>query len=393
MRRCPCLWRILESEADMLILWIGLGAAVFYFLQARLYGRFWDRGLTARLFFSAGSATEGEQCYLSEQVENRKALPLPMLKVKFQVSRKLRFEDEGDSAVTDQYYRNDILSLGPNQRVTRRIPFRCTARGYYRINGLDLVASDLFLSREMIERIGEESVLYVYPRPAHGVSLDAAIRKLNGEILTKRHLLEDPFEYRGLREYAPFDEPRSINWKATARTGNLMVNLKGYTALRAVRIFLNLEDRGIWKRQELLELCIRIAVRIAGELLRQGIRTAVYCNARDVLTGEVMHLLPGAGAGHMEQLNRAFARLNLEEAAIPFEEAFRGELEADGKDTATLFLSAQTDEEFQELIRHFARSGADFTWMCPLYPRMESGVSEPERLHFVRLNAEEMLNE
>ena len=56
----------------MLILWIGLGAAVFYFLQARLYGRFWDRGLTARLFFSAGSATEGEQCYLSEQVENRK---------------------------------------------------------------------------------------------------------------------------------------------------------------------------------------------------------------------------------------------------------------------------------------------------------------------------------
>ena len=125
----------------------------------------------------------------------------------------------------------------------------------------------------------------------------------------KRQLLEDPFEYRGLREYAPFDEPRTINWKATARTGNLMVNLKGYTALRAVRIFLNLEDRGIWKRQELLELCIRIAVRIAGELLRQGIRTAVYCNARDVLTGEVMHLLPGAGAGHMEQLNRAFAKM------------------------------------------------------------------------------------
>ena len=66
---------------------------------------------------------------------------------------------------------------------------------------------------------------------------------------------------------------------------------------------------------------------------------------------------------------------------------------SDGKDTATLFLSAETDEGFQRLLRRFARSGADFTWMCPLYPRMESGVSEPERLHFVRLNAEEMLNE
>ena len=95
----------------------------------------------------------------------------------------------------------------------------------------------------------------------------------------------------------------------------------------------------------------------------------------------------------MEQLNRAFARLNLDEAALPFEEVFGEELEADGRDTATLFLSAQTDEGFQGLISRFARSGSEFTWMCPLYPRMESGVSEPERLHFVRLNAEEMLNE
>ena len=58
----------------MLILWIGLGAAAFYFLQAWLYRRLWDRGLTARLFFSARSVTEGESCCLSEQVENRKAL-------------------------------------------------------------------------------------------------------------------------------------------------------------------------------------------------------------------------------------------------------------------------------------------------------------------------------
>ena len=380
-------------ETEMLILWIGLGAAAFYFLQARIYGRFWDRGLAARLFFSAQSITEGERCFLSEQVENRKSLPLPMLKVKFQVSRKLRFEDEGDSAVTDQYYRNDILSLGPRQRVTRRIPFCCRARGYYRIDGLDLVASDLFLSREMVKRVAEESVLYVYPRPARGASLDAAIRRLNGEILAKRHLLEDPFEYRGIREYAPFDEPRSVNWKATARTGDLMVNLRGYTALWAARIFLNLDDRGIWKRQELLELCIRIAARIAQELLRQGIRTAVFCNARDVLTGEVMRLAPGAGAGHMEQLNRSFARLDLEKEAVSFEEAFGEELEADGRDTATLFLSAQTDEDFQRLLERISRSGVEFTWMCPLFARMESDVAQPERLHFIRLDAEEMLDE
>ena len=106
-----------------------------------------------------------------------------------------------------------------------------------------------------------------------------------------------------------------------------------------------------------------------------------------------MSLAPGAGAGHLEQLNRALARLDLDQEAPPFAQTFAAELEAEGKDTATLFLSAQTDEEFQRLLERLARSGMDFTWMCPLFPRMESGVSQPERLHFVRLNAEEILNE
>ena len=210
----------------MLIIWIGLGAVLLFAAQAWIYSHYWEKGLSAELLFSRESAVEGEECLLLERVENRKLLPLPMLKVKFQVSRNLRFSDEGDGAVTDKYYRNDILSLGPRQRVTRKIPFLCGARGYYRIRGLDLVAADLFLTREMIAEAEADTTLYVYPRPAAGVELDTALQKLNGEILAKRHMLEDPFEYRGIREYAAFDEMKTINWKATARMGELMVKYR-----------------------------------------------------------------------------------------------------------------------------------------------------------------------
>lgn len=377
----------------MLIIWIFAGAAAFYFAQGWIYSRFWDKGLSARLAFLRESAVQGEECQLLQQVENRKALPLPMLKVKFQLSRKLKFGDEGDSAVTDQYYRNDILSLGPNQRVTRKITFRCSARGYYRINGMDLVAADLLMTREMMKEAEGESTLYVYPRPAQGVELMAAVQKLNGEILAKRHILEDPFEYRGIREYAPFDEMKTINWKATARMDSLMVNMKGYTSLRAVRIFLNLDDNGIWQHEELLEVCIRVAVRFVSELLEQGMRVSLYCNGRDCLTGEAMVMLPGAGAGHMESINRTFARLNLEEKAYPFADIFARELDEDSKDTATIFISVERGEAFQEQIARFASAGADFAWFVPLYPRMETLVEEPERLHMTRLNAEEILDD
>ena len=349
--------------------------------------------MSARLAFLRESATEGEECQLLQQVENRKALPLPMLKVKFQLSRKLKFGDEGDSAVTDRYYRNDILSLGPNQRVTRKITFLCSSRGYYRINGMDLVCSDPLMTREMVREVEGKSILYVYPRPAYSMELMAAVRKLNGEILAKRHMLEDPFEYRGIREYAPFDEMKTINWKATARMDSLMVNMKGYTSLRAVRIFLNLDDNGILQYEELLELCIRVAVRLIMELLGQGMRVSVYCNGKDCLTGEAMVLQPGAGAGHMESVNRSFARLNLEEKAWPFAETFEKELNEDGRDTATVFVSVDRSEVFQEQIGRFAAAGVDFSWFCPLYSRMDALVDEPERLHFIRLDAEELLDE
>lgn len=142
--------------------------------------------------------------------------------------------------------------------------------------------------------------------------------------MAKRHMLEDPFEYRGIREYAPYDEMKTINWKATARTGDLMVNIRNYTSLRAVRIFLNLADTGILKNEQLVELCISIAARFAGELLEQGIRVAVYANGEDVLTGDPMKMQPSAGPGHMESINRAFARISLEEGVYPFGELFRG---------------------------------------------------------------------
>lgn len=375
----------------MSILWLILGATALYLFQRQIYGRFWDKGLWAGLEFERKSAVEGETCHLLERVENRKSLPLPMVKVKFQMSRNLCFADEGDSAVTDQYYRNDILSLGPNQRIIRKLPFLCQARGYYRIRGLDLVGTDLFLSREMVTEAEGGSTLYVYPRPAQGAELMTALRKLNGEIMAKRHVLEDPFEYRGIREYAPFDEMKSINWKATARMDDLMVNMRGYTSLKSVHVYVNLEDSGVWRRKELSELCIRIAARAAEELLGQGIRTAVYCNGRDILNGEIMRIPAAAGEGQMEGINRAFARLDADRT-VPFGEAFTKELEKEERDTAILFVSVERGSRFVEILNRLAGRGCDFAWFCPLLAGMEAGVENPERLRFTRLCAEEMLD-
>ena len=45
----------------MMIFWIAAAFAAVWFLQGFAYGKFWDKGLTARLFFSKGEIREGEE--------------------------------------------------------------------------------------------------------------------------------------------------------------------------------------------------------------------------------------------------------------------------------------------------------------------------------------------
>ena len=362
----------------MSLIGIILGAFLLFYLQDRLYCRFWDKNLSVSLEFSRKAAVEGEECELCERVENRKLLPLPALKVKFQVSRELQFEDEeGVSSVTDQYYRNDVLSVRPFMRHVRRLRFRCKKRGYYWINGLDVVAGTLFLSGELPRSLESETRLYVYPRLWRSPEFSRLLQRLNGEILSRRHMLEDPFEFRGIREYSPWDTMRDINWKATARTGDLKVNMKNYTAQKAVRIFVNLEDGAVMRHEELLEASIRMAAGAAADFLAQGIRTSVYTNGPDIVTGELVGMEAASASWHMETINRGLARLDLSKRAPSFvrslKEAALGQNEAAGT-LFTVFISSDAQEDFQELLEECVRQGTDFCWICPIMEHGEEKI-------------------
>lgn len=376
----------------MIVIWVLLGAVFLGFLQEKLYARYWDKNLSVSLHFQEESVTEGDTCVLCEQVENAKLLPIPALKVKFQLSRYLQLaQDDGASCVTDQYYRNDVLSIRPYMRHVRKLTFICKKRGFYRINGLDLVAGNLLLSGELPKSLTSDTQLYVYPKAYRSAEFEQAIQKLNGEILSRRHLLEDPFEYRGIREYSPYDTMRDINWKATARTGDLKVNMKNYTALKAIRLFVNLEDGAILRQMELLEASISMAAGMAELFLKQGIRTALYTNGPDILTSELVCLEAASGAGHMESINRGLARINLDKKAPSFVKGL-GELILEKQDSFrevfSIFISTDAQEDFQEMLCAGAEKGMDFMWICPTLPNMDIKI-RPGLERYVRVLAME----
>lgn len=347
----------------MVIIWIVLLIGLLYVIQLFLYNRYWKAGVVTSVRFKQSAIFEEEEGILEEVIENAKLLPIVALKVKFQTSRNLKFSDTTNNVVTDNYYRNDIISVGPYRKLIRELSFVGTKRGYYAIDGMTLVGTDLFLRSQMVSENPCHTTLYVYPKPYKDAQFSLTLQKLNGEVLTKRHLIEDPFEFRGIREYEPYDDMRHIHWKSTAKTGELKVIQKNYTAVKNIRIFLYLQYNTMIQREELLENSIRMLVSLVENYLVLGSNVAVYSNCEDMITKQIFSMEKIANTGYMDNLYKCLARLSTQ-TLHPFEKVLEEKLFQDNN-TATILLSPYGNADLQEKLLGYMEKNEGLYWIYP----------------------------
>ena len=135
------------------------------------------------------------------------------------------------------------LNLGPGQTTTIRYTVRCPLRGHYTLGPTSVRyrnAFNLFVSETSV---ADRSDITVFPQ-VRDVE-EALIRSDVPKMYTGATTLKTPgqgMEFYALREYFPGDSFRSINWKAFARTGELMVNEKTRDAVTDVFIILDTRD-------------------------------------------------------------------------------------------------------------------------------------------------------
>lgn len=302
----------------MVVLLMLIGAGLIYWIVERLYAKYWNKGLTADLRFSTDHAVKGECIDLIEVVANRKYLPLPYIYVKFQVDKSLVFSEiDGNSAISDLSYRNDVFSLLYYQQAVRKIPVRCTKRGVYRIHQIQMVSTGAFMNDVLACNMKQNAVITVYPEAADTERLWIPFQQMMGTIERNRHLYEDKFVFRGIRDYESYDSMSQINWKATARSGQFMVNQYNESVCQEVCILLNLEPEGVIRQEILSEESISIAAGLVQMFVEQGIQTSLISNGRDADTQEEIFVQAGSGLSHLNAVNTVLAGINL---AIPVRE-------------------------------------------------------------------------
>ena len=361
----------------MVVIFAALLAFGMFLLQRILYKHWWNKGISVTLDFEKELVHAGETVKLLEIVENRKRLPLSSLKVKFQCSRYLLFPEQSNGNVTDKYYRNDLFTLMPYKRITRSHQILCPKRGYYGIYGIDLVGADLFFSEEMMDSLTSDTVIYVIPPLLPTKQISPALRRISGEVAARRYELEDPFTYRGIREYEVYDELKTINWKATAKTGELKVNIREHTSVSSVQIFMNLADNGILRREELLEMCISICAQVTEEMLTKGVRVSLFANAGDCISGQHLEMEDVADISGMESVLKALSRLDIDKPMEKFNDCFWEKLFTSRESLYTIFISSDRHGDYQSVLLEYKKKwGEDFLWICPMKMHEEEKVED-----------------
>ncbi len=368
----------------MVLVIVILSVLLLYVLQRILYKKFWDKGLAIRIRFLTHSAHEGGSGTLEERLENRNFLPLPFLHAKFECGSGISFNSSENVSTSDRNYKNDIFSVLFYQRVRRRLDFEAVRRGYYPVRSADLVAGDLFYSVHMVKSFPQDTEFYIYPRLLDTSAFDQPLKKLIGEMAARNFILPDPFEFRGIREYTISDPMNTINWKASAKTGDLMVNQYNSTTTRRIVIFLNLEDETVIHHGPLHEESMRIAASLAERLLRTGFPVTLVTNGRDVETHEEFPRMDANGVTQAEEIFRVLARVDLKPEKTEFAELIRAEMkQQDFEQAGYILISPSMKKPLQEAFSELS-GFASALYVTPLYNNMDSRIEEDAPFSYLR---------
>lgn len=342
-------------------------AVIIYTAQRKLYKRLWDKALKIRIDFRDAYVECGAQSALTEVIDNAKFLPLPVFHVKFATDRSFAFQDYENASVTDSYHRNDVFSVMGNQRITRTLSFYAGRRGLYFISGIDVIAKDFFMTTGFARHIQNQTELYVFPKKYSDSRFNCLCNTLMGDMETGRSLLEDVYTFRGIRDYDRTDSMSRINWKATARTGDLMVNVYSHTSEQKVKILLNLETNVMFKVSYLQEVSIALASSAAEYFLRQHIPVIMESNGTDMITGEPGMVEAGASLNHMISIDKYLARLKENAGIDAFMDLVNRELAGGEKDVAYVIISSYCKEDLLVKLDYLVHAGVAVNMVVPYY--------------------------
>ena len=212
-----------------------------------------------------------------------------------------------------------VVGLGPWEERSFSYELEGRERGEFELGPVDLVGTDAFGFFPWRAQLPCHQRVIVYPNI---FALDLRHKRglPSGSLKVLNKLYEDVTRYRSLREYQPGDEPKRINWKASARMGALFSMEYVPSIYFPVLVLLNLtaDDYPLAQRAHLVERAIEAAASLVFYFVGIGQEVGLVTTGRIGPGAGTDGALPGAytvepvraGYAHAAHLLEQLARVS-----------------------------------------------------------------------------------
>ncbi|NQW20586.1 MAG: DUF58 domain-containing protein [Chloroflexi bacterium] len=292
----------------------GVGALAFVVaIVSRVWAALSLEEITVDRTASVYHAFQDDVIEITFTIENRKPLPVPWLEISEYVPRGLLIE--GQKAAEQAYLGGANIaastSLGGYERVKVKRKLTALSRGAYKLGKTRLRSGDLF-GLYPAEATLEHThwSIYVYPtiKAIPGFLLPA--HRPIGDSMSRDRLWDDPSRPAGVREYRPGDPIKRIDWKTTARRGEMFVRQFDPSVSEHAVIFAEAVTTSVpWEgyRSDVLEGTMTAAASIANHALDLGYKVGLIANGVSSISASHAVVPPGTGAAQLTILLESLA--------------------------------------------------------------------------------------
>ncbi len=291
----------------------------------------------------------GERSTVEVTITNRGLLPAPWV----------RYDESPPSELSSSGRLMQALALGPHEKISLRYELVGQQRGLYSVGPGRVTTGDLLGFAEVQGVVVEPRPLVIYPRVIALAAAPLTSRAPHGTVASRQPIFADPARISGVRPYQPGDPVRMIDWKTSARAGQLEVKKPEPAMSLATLICLDLHTPAYSRhlRYTAPEWAIVVSASLAAYLIEQRQDVGLTSNGRDQLTdAKCWAIAPGHGRTHLMKLLEWLARVQLTETRPLVEWLPRTTVNL-AWGTTVVVVTPSADEVTSGALHHLRRAG------------------------------------
>jgi uncharacterized protein (DUF58 family) len=280
----------LAGAAVLLVIAVALGLellayAMYVLLSVLLVSRFlthnWAESLVAKRECNRLAAEVGDRIAVVVTLQNVGRWPVAWVLVEDLLPREALIHDPPRLRIEGR--RVQLQTLRPAARKTIRYQLTPTRRGYYQLGPLVLETGDLFGLHRRYRVLTEPQFLMVLPKVLPLAGYEVSSKRPIGEVRMSYRLYEDPTRISGVRAYERGDPLNRVQWRATARTGQLHSKVYEPSTVAGATLLLEFHIAAHERRHEPYrsELAVTAAASIANAVYLLGQQIGLVSNGRD----------------------------------------------------------------------------------------------------------------